>query len=167
MRFLVILLLVSSFDVSSQSENHSYIGTTVQYNPLDLFFTVNFSRQVQRLEFKVDLGIGLNRTIFQRRLFPILGFSGSFFFLHKSKLQFGPSILFQSGLLKVNNQTDYFNYYNQISGGYSFSYGRRLIIFQSTFYGVNFDSFFSTFSGKYKTVNGLKLASLIGLKYAL
>jgi hypothetical protein len=167
MRLLFVFLFLSFFQISAQTEKKSLIGATFQYQSMDFFLTGNYFRQLQKFEYTAGFGVGINRTLFQKRFFPIIGISGSYYFLNRSKFQLGPTILFQSSLLKVNSQTTYFNYYNQLSGGYTLAFGKRLEVYQSTFYGINFESYYSTLLDKYNTINSLKFSLQVGVKYAL
>ncbi len=134
---------------------------------MDFFLTGNYFRQLQKLEYTAGFGIGINRTFFQKRFFPMIGISGSYYFLNRSKFQLGPTILFQGSVLKVNRQTKYLNYYNQLFAGYTFAFGNRLKVYQSTFYGVNFENYYSLFWDRYKMKNSFNFSVQIGLKYAL
>ena len=167
MRYLFFILLLSTIDTSAQTGRKSFTGGTFQYNSLDFFLNANYSRQVKKVEFGAGLGFGINRTIFQKRLFPNFAILGSYYFLNKEKIQFGPTLLFQSCVLKVNSQKAQYYYYNQFSLGYTLAFGKRLKFFQSTFYGVNMETYYSTFLDKFCTLNSFKFSSQIGLKYAL
>ncbi len=167
MRLLFVFLFLLIFQFSAQSEKKAFIAATFQYNSMDFFFAGNYLRQIKKVEFNASMGIGINRTIFQQRFFPMIGISGSYYFLNRPKFQLGPTIIFQSSLLKLNSQTAYFNYYNQLSGGYTVAFGKRLKVYQSTFYGINFESYYSSFLDKYNSVSNLKFSAQIGLKYAL
>lgn len=167
MRIILIFLFLSIFKVSAQNERNSFVGASFQYNSLDFFLAINYSSQIRKFEFNGGLGVGINRTFFQQRLFPMIGISGSYYFLNRPKFQLGPTIIFQSSLLKVNSKTANLNYYNQLSGGYTFAFGNRLKVYQSIFYGFNFESYYSTFLNKYNTLKGYKFSAQIGLKYEL
>ncbi len=167
MRYLFFILFLSTLNTSAQTDRKSFIGGTFQYNSLDFFLNANYSRQVKKVEFGVGLGFGINRTIFQKRLFPNVAILGSFYFLNKEKIHFGPTLLFQSCVLKVNSQKANYYYYNQFSLGYTLAFGKRIKFYQSSFYGVNFDTYYSTFSDKFNTLNSFKFSSQIGLKYEL
>ena len=167
MRYLFFILFLSSLNSSAQTDSKSFIGATFQYNSLDFFLNANYSRQIKKVEFGAGLGFGINRTIFQQRLFPHLAISGSYYFLKKEKFQLGPTLLFQSCLLKVNSQKAHYYYYNQIFAGYTLAFGKRLKVYQSTFYGVYLETYYSTILKKYNTFNSLNIAAQIGLKYEL
>lgn len=167
MRLLVVFLFLSIFQFSAQTEKKPAIGATFQYNSMDFFLTGNYFQKFQKFELNAGLGIGINRTFFQKRFFPIIGISGSYYFLNRSKFQLGPTFLFQSSVLKVNRQMNYLNYYNQLFGGYTVAFGNRMKVYQSVFYGVNFENYYSLFWDKYKMKNSFNFSIQIGFKYAL
>jgi hypothetical protein len=167
MRFLLFIFFLSSLDISAQPEGKSFIGATFQYNSLDFFLNVNYSRQIKKVEYSAGLGFGINRTIFQQRLFPHAAISGSYYFLDKEKFQLGPTLLFQSCILKVNSQKAHYYYYNQFFAGYTVVFGKRLKVYQSTFYGVYLESYYSTFLNKFNTFSRMNFAAQIGLKYEI
>jgi len=167
MRLLLFILFLSTLNISAQTDSKSFIGGSFQYNSLDFFLAANYSRQIKKAEFGTGLGFGINRTIFQQRLFPHVAISGSYYFLNREKFQLGPTLLFQSCILKVNSQKSHYYYYNQFFLGYTLIFGKRLKVYQSTFYGDYLETYYSEILNKFNTFHRMNFAAQIGLKYEL
>lgn len=167
MRILVVVLMISTFDTLAQTERTHNVGTGLYYNELDFFFLAQYGTQFNKLECKIDLGFGINRTVFQKRFFPVFGFSTTYNFFNKSIISLGPTLLAQFSVLKVHAETKHFDTYSNLSGGYTFAVGNRLKFYQSTFFGYYSNRFFSTYLNDYKSVKNWRFSTQIGLKYAL
>ncbi len=167
MRLLFGFLFFSILKISAQSEKIEFVGMSVQYNSLDLFVLTNYGHQYKKFEYNFGFGLGINRTFFQKKILPVAGIAGSYYFLNKDRIQLGPTLLYQFSYLRFKGQDNMDQYFNQISAGYTFVFGERLRVYQSTFYGVNLETYHSTYLNKYKTLNSLKFSAQIGLKYEL
>jgi hypothetical protein len=167
MRLLFGFLLFSIVQISAQTEKIELGGVSVQYNSLDLFVLANYGHLYKKFEYNLGFGLGINRTFFQKKILPIAGISGSYYFLNKDRIQLGPTFLYQFSYLRFKGQDHMDQYYNQISVGYTFAFGKKLKVCQSTFYGLNLETYYSTFLKNYNTLNSLKFSAQIGLNYEL
>lgn len=167
MRLLFGFLFFSILQISAQTEKIKFVGLKVQYNSLDLYVLTHYGHQYKKFEYNVGFGLGINRTFFQKKTLPIAGIAGSYYFLNKDRIQLGPTFLYQFSYLRFKGQDYMDQYYNQISVGYTFAFGNRLKVCQSTFYGFNLETYYSTFSKNNNTLNSFKFSAQIGLKYEL
>jgi hypothetical protein len=167
MRLLFVFLFFSIVQISAQIEKIEFFGLNFQYNSLDLFGLVNYGHQCKKFEYNLGFGLGVNRTFFQKKTLPIGHISSSYYFLNKDIIQLGPTLLYQFSYLRFKGQDHMDQYYNQISVGYTFAYGKKLKVCQSTFYGLNLETYYSTFLKNYNTLNSFKFSAQIGLKYEL
>lgn len=167
MRLLYVFLFLPIFQISAQTEKIEFGFVSIQYNSLDLFVLANYGHHYRKFEYNVGFGLGINRTFFQKKTLPIAGIAGSYYFLNKDRIQLGPTFLYQFSYLRFKGQDYMDQYYNQISVGYTFAFGKRLKVCQSTFYGLNLETYYSTFSKNYSTLNSFKFLAQIGLKYEL
>lgn len=85
--------------------------------------------------FHGDLLLGVRRTFFQKADFWWITLGGQRDFIPNEKLFFGPSMQLGTGFLDLDNDINLHNYYD-VRLGYFLSFGNRIKVFQSSYYGI-------------------------------
>lgn len=100
-RVLAFVCCFPIFSIFAQDSVSYSLSTNLQYHPHDFFFNLQFSRQKQRVVHALDLGFGINKTIFQRRFFPKMSYEFGMNFKLVDWLALQPGVRFSYSFLDV------------------------------------------------------------------
>lgn len=166
MRTVILLvgLFFSEF-LFSQTQRSS-LGLGTEYNQQDLCIHAGFSKQNSSWEISGNLGVGVNRTIFQQRLFPKIQFQGTFRGFQFNRFEIGPSFTMNYALLRVNATVNHWTHYQYYGAGYQWIYGNKFQVVQSTYFCRLMEHSWDTFNGRYTTASKWIFSIQIGGRYA-
>lgn len=166
MRTVILLvgLLFSEF-IFSQTQR-SFLGLGTEYNQQDLCINAGFTKQFTRWEISGNLGVGVNRTFFQQRLFPKIQFQGTFRGLKFDHVEIGPSITLNYAWLHVNKTINHWTHFQYYGAGYQWVYGNKFQVVQSTYFCRLIEHSWDTFDGRYATATKWIFSIQIGGRYA-
>lgn len=103
-RFVIILLFFQlPFAVKAQDDSTSAVTLSFQYHPYDFFLGFGYHATFRNWEHDIRFAIGINRSIFQGRLYPKLGYQfGRRFQLYKT-FSTAPFIRIDGSLLDLSS----------------------------------------------------------------
>jgi hypothetical protein len=171
MRLLILVFLFFNFEfgISQKILNKNaqlFITSDFSIQRMDGFWNVGLKKRMNYFELGMALGIGIEKTIFQRHFSGHMEFY-SFYNLIQQELKrkkgiiFGPGILLSGTNFKMSSPF----MYGDIFVGYQFCFGQKIKLLNQGGYGLMFESF----SGN----NGKVLNSAynyffkIGISYAI
>lgn len=150
-RMIGVLYLIFSptFIIFSQEkESVPRISTSFGVTRFDIFHSVGFSRNFKRFQPEIAFSYGINRTIFQQRLFPKMSISTTYNFVQKEKIEVGPIVYYAFSVLKLNASSSKRNYWNEFYGGIEWNYGDKWKIGQQLTAGYFVENYFNTIHSK-------------------
>lgn len=131
LRGLFVLFLFASSQLSAQMNEHGGAKIAVAYNPLDFFARVYcVPSSSKQLALHPYLGLGINRTFFQQRLFPELGGQLSYSINKTGPVRFIPYAQVSFMRLKVTSDNAHYWENNEV--------GLRIELHKKHDYGVQF-----------------------------
>lgn len=139
------------------------LSSTITYLPLDFFHRFQVQKNTNNWDFSVNLGYGINRTLFQKRLFPQIGLYVGYFVLSKNKTHLSTGISYQMFTLKL---VDSHTFWQEPALAYHFQYGEKWRLIQEATFGYRFENYRSQFSQNRTNVGSLSYSFSIGLAYA-
>lgn len=166
MRTIILLLgLLFSEYLFSQSQR-SILWLGMEYNQQDLYINAGFSKQISRWEISGNLGIGVNRTIFQQRFFPKIQLQGTFRGFQRNQFEIGPSVTLNYAFLNVNSTVNHWTHFQYYGVGYQWVFGNKFQLVQSTYFCRLMEHYWDTFDGRYTTASKWIFSIQIGGRYA-
>lgn len=162
--FCLILFVISERSFGQDLTTQFIIGT--EYNQQDLFVNTGFSKRFSSLEFSANVGVGVNRTIFQQRFFPKLQLQGSYRVLQLKQFKIGPAITLNYSLMKVNLIDNHLAHFSNYGVGYHAEIGTKFQVFQSTYFCRMTEHYYDTFVDHYTTASKWIFSIQIGGRYA-
>jgi hypothetical protein len=132
---------------------------------LDFFAGFRYARSFDKWASFVTAEIGINRTIFQSRLFPKLGVGSTYFLVNKNKLKIGPQLLYAHSLLKFNAISNHYNHWNELYIGGRLELGSKFRFSFEANGGLLNERFYNQISKEKDGVNSLGFNGDIGIVY--
>ena len=123
--FSAVLTLFSSVS-QAQDSVQQRLGAQFSYHPYDFFTGIHYQRERGRSEHRFFVQAGVNRTFFQSRLYPQLGYRFSYAFLQRAAFRTGVFVQPAVSLLTINRSAKHgTHYWEEAFVGLSVSLGRR------------------------------------------
>lgn len=160
---LICFFIFIHFSAFNQTHN---VSTAVGITRFDVFHSFGYSFDTNRFEYSASLGYGINRTLFQQKLFPRISVGFQYSALKKKRFQLGPMIAYSFSCIKFN-PTSKLTSWNELNIGISWSYGGKWKIGQTISAGYVGQSHFSTLQQKRVTGNTWGYYTDLKLIYAL
>jgi hypothetical protein len=138
--FFVLIFAFSSIGWTQEPQQTS-LSISFQYGKVDAFTSLQFNGYVyKRITFESALGVGFRTTILQGRLFPQFSAGIGFNVLSNvsEKLSLSPMISGRISGYQLSPETRL--NYTELMPGYSFTWGNRIRLVQSTFFGKGWES---------------------------
>ena len=132
---------------------------------MDFFTGIQAYKNINRWSICAGIETGVNRTFFQKRVYPKISIIGSYRFISKSSFNFYILGNYAFSLCEINQISDSFHYWNEIYGGFGIEFGNRFRPFLNTSTGLIQEFFHSNFDNKILRFNTLGFQGTIGLKY--
>ena len=132
---------------------------------MDFFSGFSFAKDMNKTQPFTSFEIGINRTIFQSRLFPKITLGCSYWLLKKNKIRLGPQLSYAFSILKINLNSSHFNQWNELYAGLRIEVGSKVRFFTVLSGGWMNERYFSTFDQRYVGVNSLGFNPFIGICY--
>ena len=170
-RFLLLLLLIFLLKFSSLSQNvvshisNNQFGLTFGMNRLDFFSGFNYSKRFRCIQPFSALEFGVNRSIFQNRIFPRLSLGVNIFIVSNKKFHFGPYISHSYSLLKINANSTHIHHWNELYFGTRTEVGNKFRFTNSIATGWMNERFYSQTTKRDVGVNSVGFFVNIGLSY--
>lgn len=160
---LALLCIFIQFVSYSQTQS---ISTSVGFTRFDIFHSIEYSVDTNRCDFSTSFGYGMNRSLFQQKLFPRFSIGFRYSALQKNRLELGPLISYSLSFIKFTPHSKA-TIWNELNTGFFWSYGNRWKIGQSIMVGYVSQSHFSTIQQKRTTGRTLGYYADLKLSYAL
>lgn len=135
-------------------------------NRMDFQFGANYTYNKYAIKPFVVAEFGINRTIFQNRLFPRITLGADYSLLKDSGIRLGPELSYSCSFLKVNKSSNHSNQYNELYGGLFFCFGRTIQFKTALLTGWQNERFYSSYSGEKEGANTLGFSINFGMNYA-
>jgi hypothetical protein len=101
--FFILFLVVLPKLCSSQDDKNSAVTLNFQYHPYDFFLGIGYQYAPQKWEHEARIGFGINRSIFQTRLYPKLTYQFGRRFIIYRTFTCTPFIRLDGSLLDVSS----------------------------------------------------------------
>ncbi len=170
-RFLLFLLLIFLVTFSYFAQSHStndskkQVGLAFGMSRLDFFSGCYFSKEFRNVQPFASAEFGVNRSIFQKRIFPRLSVGVNYFVVSRKKFDFGPYISHSYSLLKINANSTHFHRWNELYFGIRTEVGDKWRFTNSIATGWMNERFYSQTTKRVTGVNSLGFFANIGLSY--
>jgi hypothetical protein len=170
-RLLLLLLLIFLVTFSYFAQNHSIndskkqVGLAFGMSRLDFFTGCYFSKEFRIVQPFASVEFGVNRSIFQKRIFPRLSVGVNYFVVSSEKFHFGPYISHSYSLLKINANSTHFHHWNELYFGTRTEVGDKWRFTNSIATGWMNERFYSQTIKSVTNVNSLGFFANIGLSY--
>lgn len=161
---LVITLCLFTNDSNAQESNKA-LGTSFGINRFDFFHKLEFDYTIKGFTLNSGIGYGINRTIFQRRLFPMLSVGATYNF-KLGKMKIGPAFNFQHSWVKYYKEEGDFHQYDEIYLGIRWRYGNKWSVGQQLLIGYMNEHFVSGITNEPTNAGGFGYFGNLGLYYA-
>lgn len=148
-RFLRVAMIFILIHFGSFSQTHS-ISTSVGITRFDIFHSIAYSLDTNRCSFSAGLAYGINRTVFQQKIFPRVSAGFHYSALKKNRFELGPEISYSFSFLKYTSSSKP-TMWNELNTGLFWSFGNRVKVGQSVLVGYVGQSHFSTIQQKRTT----------------
>lgn len=161
--YFVLTILLSFYSLSQESERA--IGTSFGINRFDFFHKLEIDHQYENILINGGLGYGVNRSIFQKRLFPMLSV-GTMYQFNIGNLKIGPTIVYQHSWVRYFKSNEAYHQYSEIYAGIRLKYGGKWSIGQQLLLGYMNEHFKSGISNQPMNVGGIGYYGNLALYYA-
>lgn len=163
--FIPFALFVRGQNKLAQNASN-FLSFDVSMQRMDVFFNVGYKKRISYVESGVCLGLGIEKSFFQRRFSPHMECFSFYNLFQKEKdrkygFVFGPGILASATTYKIQHFVNYVDLFL----GYQLVFGRKINFFHQAGYGLLLESF--VFNNKRISNFGNNYFAKIGLLYAL
>jgi len=135
--------------------------------PTDFFGGLTIDRKAGRWEQQLLLAVGINRTFFQQRLFPMAAYQIGFAFVNKPAWQSGLFVRPQLSCSRVNtNSTHPMVFEQQLFAGCLLSFGKRNRVQWKVAGGPTWEQNWSSNTHQYRNWFAWSYMTEIGYLYA-
>lgn len=149
----------------AQDSLKNQIGISGGMNRMDFMSGVNYSREINQFQVFSSVEFGINRTIFQKRIFPRLSIGSSYFLFESPNFRIGPQLSYSYSSLKVNNNTDHFHQWNEIYLGSRIEIGSRIRFTNVIAGGWMNERYFNQLTNRKAGVNTMGFYFNLGISY--
>ena len=170
-RFLGLLLFMFLVKFSSLAQNlasndlKKQVGLAFGMSRLDFFSGCYFSKEFRNVQPFTSAEFGVNRSIFQKRIFPRLSVGLNYFVVSRKNFQFGPYISHSYSFLKINANSTHFHHWNELYFGTRTEVGDKWRFTNSIATGWMNERFYSQTTKRVTGVNSIGFFANIGLSY--
>lgn len=120
--FVFFYLILSQLHAQELEQEHHL---AIRMNRLDLFIQYGKAYVHHKHTQEVGFGFGLNRTVFQQRMFPEIYYRYTFSVLKTEEWNLGLGAGFYASAYELNKKTHAWSSYQELVLGLAVSYGRR------------------------------------------
>jgi hypothetical protein len=169
MRFFIVLVFIfQTLRVEGQVLKTAALDFSLGMNRIDFFTTINYSKNSSaNFKYSASVGLGVNRTFFQRRLFPRFGLEIQYAFFERPCFSLSPLFSLNYSVLRILNAQLYFNQWIEAYVGLQWELGKGKVRFiQSNALGLMHERFPNEGKPAQKQgYNSFGFFTNIGLKY--
>ncbi|MGV3630710.1 MAG: hypothetical protein ACO1O6_05875 [Bacteroidota bacterium] len=164
LRVLIFCLFVTGLFLGQDSLLKGTIG--IRFNRLDLFEENSLILEKEKLAHEFGLGFGINRTIFQQRVFPEMFYGLQTRFQTFGALSCQGMANYYLSCFQANRDQSEIHFFNELLLGAHVRFGRKYAFFFQPQIGLQSESFHSDFFKR--TENGFSFAysAKIGFSHA-
>jgi hypothetical protein len=165
---LIVLLVFSYFALPSfgQENQRSIISLQLGMNRLDFQTGINYGYSWGRMQAISSIEVGINRSMFQGRIFPRLTIGGACKLISKHNVCFGPQLTFSHSFLKLNKVSTHLTSWNEMYFGTRMELGTKWRFIYTMAAGWQNERYFNTYLNRKSSVNSLGFNVNVGLAYA-
>ena len=170
-RIVLLVLLIFLVKFSSLAQNlatndlKKQVGLVFGMSRLDFFSGLYYSKQLRHIQPFTSLEFGVNRSVFQKRIFPRISLGMNYFLVSNKKLHFGPYLSHSYSLLKINSNSNHYHHWNELYFGTRTEVGDKWRFTNSIATGWMNERFYSQTTKIVTGVNSLGFYANIGLSY--
>lgn len=165
MKLLVFFLLISVSALTQDDLQQVKLG--LRFNRLDFFVEPSVVFQKVKVKHELGLGLGINRSVFQKRLFPELFYSVSTNFTQFKLLEYQGVSSYRLSFYNTNKLEREAHFFNEILIGFQVGLGKKFITYFQPEIGLQTETFHSDFFQK--NINHLTFgySAKFGFSYVL
>lgn len=156
--------LVAQDSLKNQIEKNQ-LGINFGMNRMDFFTGIHYARKIDQFQIYSSIDLGVNRTFFQKRLFPRISVGGSYLFVVKRNFSIGPQISYSYSTLKVNKNTTHFHQWNELYLGSRMEIGDKIRFTNVIFGGWMNERYFNQLTNIKGGVNSMGFYFNLGISY--
>jgi len=156
--------LVAQDSLENQSGKNQ-LGINFGMTRMDFFTGINYRRKIDQFQVHSSVELGVNRTFFQKRLFPRISVGGSYLFFIKRNFSFGPQLSFSYSTLKVNKNTTHFHQWNELYLGSRLEIGNKIRFTNVISGGWMNERYFNQLTNRKDGVNSMGFYFNLGISY--
>ena len=160
----VRLLVSIIFIFVTSLSNAQSVELSAGFNRLDYQAGVGYGHRWNHFHLTSKLEFGVTSTFAQRTIMPRLSVGGSYFFVRKGLVDFGPELVYAYSRQKLTTQGTAHSW-NEIYAGYRLQIGRNIKFVHSLNGGWINESFFNAVFKKRVSFNSLGIYAQIGVSY--
>lgn len=161
---ILIFILISSQGYCTLNDSSLRISTLFSYHPIDLQHRVQLHYSAKKVESTITIAYGINRSIFQSRLFPTLGLNSGIRIIEHENRHLTLGIAYFFSFVKL---AKHYTTWHEPGIFYRFRFGNRWGLIQESFIGLRTENFRNQFTLDRSSVNTLSFHISIGVSYAL
>lgn len=138
--FIALVVLFSTFSWTQEEKQKTSLAFAYHYGKVDAFPSLQLNGELyKKIAFESSLGLGFRTTVLQGRLFPQFSVGVGFNVLNKvsKNLTLSPMISSRISGYRLSPQTRLS--YTEIMTGYSLTWGNRIRLVQSSFFGKGWE----------------------------
>lgn len=165
MKILLVFLFISSCALSQNDLHQVKLG--LRYNRLDFFIEPSVVFQQVKVKHELGLGLGINRSFFQKRLFPEFSYSLSTNFAAFKLLDYQAVSSYRLSFYNPYKLNPEFHVFNEILLGFQLGLGKRFRTYFQPEIGLQSESFHSDFFDKNITHFTFTYSAKFGFSYVL
>lgn len=146
MKLLVFFLFFSCLSLAQNDLQQAKLG--LRFNRLDFFVESSIVFQKIKVKHELGLGLGINRSFFQKRLFPELCYTLSTNFTQFKLLEYQGISSFRLSFYNPNKLNRETHFFNEILIGFQVGLGKKFRTYFQPEIGLQTESFHSDFFQK-------------------
>lgn len=144
---IIIFLLFPILALKSQ-ELTKNIDLGLRYNRFDFFLEGKYEKTFHKLTHGLGLGIGINRTVFQKRLNPELFYAVSTNFKQFEIIEVQAFLSLNTNFYNINKQNREVHFFNELLIGPHFGFGKKKSFCLEPAIGIISENFKSELNNK-------------------
>ncbi len=161
--FFLFLVLGASLHAQDSLKQMRY---GLRLNRLDFFEENSLVLKKDKLAHEIGLGFGINRSIFQQRLFPELFYALQSTFPSLGVFSCQAKAAYHTSFFQVNRKEGEIHFYNELLLGAHLALGRKYAFFFEPGIGLQAESFHSDFFDRVETGFSFAYSAKIGFSHA-
>lgn len=149
----------------AQDSLKNQIGISGGMSRMDFWSGVKYSREINQFQVFSSADVGINRTFFQKRIFPRFTIGSSYFLFEKRNIRIGPQLSYSYSFLKVNKSSNHFHQWNELYLGSRMELGNKIRFTNVISGGWMNERYFNQLTNRKAGVNSMGFYFNLGISY--